>query len=86
MRKKIIFELSAFQDFQHWAKSDREVYHQIIALIKHLKKYPSTIYPQPKPLKQELNGYWSIDLDGKHRLVYKVTKRVIIILSCKYYS
>ena len=86
MRKKVIFELSAFQDFQDWAKSDREVYRRIIALIKQLRNSPSTIYRQAEPLKRELNGYWSIALDSKHRLVFKVTKRVIIIIACKYYS
>ncbi|VEP14632.1 Toxin YoeB [Hyella patelloides LEGE 07179] len=85
MRKKIIFELSAFEDFRSWAKLDRKIYRRIITILKHLERSSPIISQHAEPLKRELNGYWSIKINREHRLVYKVTNTKIIIIACKYY-
>lgn len=36
----------------------------------------------PKPLRNNLSGAYSRDLDKKHRLVYQVTEEEIQIISC----
>ena len=85
MSKEIFFELSAFEDFQNWARLDREIYRKIITLIKDIKRSSLNIPEQATSLKRELNGYYSLKIDEEHRLVYKVTSQRIIILACKYH-
>lgn len=85
MRKQVIFELSAFEDFTNWAKLDRQIYQKIIALIKQIVNSSFTITQKGEPLTRELIGYWSIKISEEHRLVYKETKTQVIIASCKYH-
>ena len=40
MRRKIVFESSAFADFNDWAKLDKKIHRKIIELIKNIDSHP----------------------------------------------
>ncbi len=82
---KIAFEVSAFDDFNNWAKIDKKTYKKIIELIKDIIRSPFSGLGKPEALKHELSGYWSRRINEKDRLVYRVTNEEIIIISCKYH-
>ena len=83
--KRIAFERSAFQDFTEWASKDKKIYNRIVELIKDILRQPFSGIGKPEPLKHELKEYWSRRIDDTHRLVYKVSKDDVIIISCKYH-
>ena len=83
--KKIVFELKSFQDFNEWVKIDKKVYKKIVELIKDINRNPFEGIGKPEPLKHELSGYWSRRINDEHRLVYMVSEKEIIIISCKYH-
>lgn len=85
MSRKIVFESSAFTDFNDWAKLDKKLQRKIIELIKDIDRHPFQGLGKPEALKHDLSGYWSRRINQEHRLVYKVTNNEIIILSCKYH-
>jgi toxin YoeB len=85
MSKRIVFESSAFADFNDWVKLDKKIHRKIIELIKDIIRHPFQGLGKPEALKHDLSGYWSRRIDREHRLVYKVTNEEIIILSCKYH-
>lgn len=85
MSKEFFFELSAFEDFQNWARSDRKIYQKIVTLLKIIERSYLNIPEQAIKLERELNSYWSIKIDEEHRLVYKVTNERIIVIACKYH-
>jgi toxin YoeB len=85
MKKKIIFEQTAFQDFTEWAGIDKKLYRRIVNLIKDIIREPYSGIGKPEALKHELSGYWSRRINGEHRLVYKVDDEFITIASCKYH-
>lgn len=85
MSRKIVFESSAFTDFNDWAKLDKKIQRKIIELIKDIDRHPFQGLGKPEALKHDLSGYWSRRINQEHRLVYKVTNNEIIILSCKYH-
>ncbi|MDJ0574815.1 MAG: Txe/YoeB family addiction module toxin [Xenococcaceae cyanobacterium MO_234.B1] len=85
MSRKIVFEASAFEDFNEWAKLDKKIYRKIVELIKDIDRSPFLGLGKPEPLKHELSGYWSRRINNQHRLVYKVTDTEVIIISCKYH-
>ena len=85
MSRKIVFEASAFEDFNEWAKLDKKIYRKIVELIKDIDRSPFLGLGKPEPLKHELSGYWSRRINDRHRLVYKVTDTEVIIISCKYH-
>ncbi|GAB4532682.1 MAG: type II toxin-antitoxin system mRNA interferase toxin YoeB [Pleurocapsa sp.] len=85
MSRKIVFESSAFDDFNNWAKQDKKVYRKIVTLIKDIDRSPFTGLGKPEALKHDLAGYWSRRIDSEHRLIYKITNEEIIIVACKYH-
>ena len=85
MKRKIVFQGDAFEDFTDWAKLDRKLCSKIVSLIKDIDRSPFTGLGKPEPLKHELSGYWSRRLNDEHRLVYKITESEIIIVSCRYH-
>ena len=40
MSRRIIFESSAFADFNEWAKLDKKIYRKIVELIKDIDRSP----------------------------------------------
>lgn len=41
------------------------------------------IYRKPEPLKGDLSGFWSREIDKKNRLVYRIVERELQIIQCK---
>ena len=37
---------------------------------------------KPEPLKGNLTGYWSIRIDEKNRLVFRINETVLEIIEC----
>lgn len=57
MSRRIIFESSAFADFNEWAKLDKKIYRKIVELIKDIDRSPFEGLGKPEPLKYELRSY-----------------------------
>jgi len=81
----IAFDPEAFEDFQAWAVEDKKVFARIGSLIKDVVRSPFAGIGKPEPLKHNLSGFWSRRITDEHRLVYKVEKDTVYILSCKYH-
>jgi toxin YoeB len=40
VRRRILFEAEAFEDYNTWAKMDRKIYNKIVELIKDIERSP----------------------------------------------
>ncbi|MEM8604775.1 MAG: Txe/YoeB family addiction module toxin [Cyanobacteria bacterium P01_H01_bin.121] len=85
MSRRIVFEASAFEDFNAWAEQDKKIHGKIIALIRDINRSPFSGLGKPEALRHEYSGYWSRRINHEHRLIYKVTDDAIIIVACKYH-
>lgn len=83
--KNIAFTPQAYADYIGWLKTDRKIFLKITSLIHETARSPREGTGKPKPLKHNLEGYWSRRINQKHRLVYKITEEAIVIISCKYH-
>ena len=81
----VAFHQTAFDEYSDWAKTDKKLFDRIRRIISETAKTPFDGIGKPEPLKQQLKGYWSRRLTDEHRLVYKVTDELLIIVSCKYH-
>ena len=81
----IVFMGDSFTCFTEWATEDKKVFKKIGTLIKDIQRDPFDGLGKPEPLKHDLSGYWSRRITDEHRLVYKVEKDTIYIVSCKYH-
>lgn len=85
MKRRIIFEPSAFEDFNEWAQFDKKIYKKIVELLKDIDRSPFSGLGKPEPLKYDLSGFWSRRITDEHRLVYTITDDAIIVAACKYH-
>lgn len=83
--KNVKFYSKAFDDYNYWIESNKNIYKKINQLIKDIDRDPFNGIGKPEPLKRELSGFWSRRITEEHRLVYKITNEEIIIISCKYH-
>ncbi len=83
--RQIFFDNDSFKDFTEWGIVDRKIQQRIAQLILEITRTPFEGKGKPEPLRHNLKGYWSRRIDDNHRLVYKVTDDMIIVLSCKYH-
>lgn len=85
MKRRVIFESSAFEDFTDWAQLDKKLHRKIVELLKDIDRSPFAGLGKPEPLKHDLSGFWSRQINDEHRLVYTVTDEEIIVAACKYH-
>jgi len=81
----VAFDSQAFEDFKSWAVEDKKIFARIGELIKDISRDPFRGIGKPEPLKHDLSGYWSRRITDEHRLVYKVEKGTVFIVSCKFH-
>lgn len=79
-----VFADIAWEDYLYWQISDKTKMKKINNLIKSIERdgYSNGI-GKPESLKHQFKGYWSRRIDSEHRLIYKVDKENIYIVSCK---
>jgi len=83
--RDVEFEDDAYTQFLDWQKNDKKIFSKIVNLVDECRKTPFKGTGKPEPLKHKLKGYWSRRITNEHRLVYKVTKNSIIIISCRFH-
>lgn len=65
-------------------REDKKTLKKINALIKDIKRNGNVWIGHPEPLKHDLTGKWSREIDVKNRLVYRVfVDGSIEIYQCK---
>ncbi len=83
--RNIVFETSAFEQFNQWVSENQKVHTRIIQLINDIQRHPFDGLGKPEPLKHRLQGFWARRITHEHRLVYKITEGEIMIISCKFH-
>jgi toxin YoeB len=79
------FENQALKDLKYWKYNNHILYKKIFSLLKDIQESPFVGIGKPEPLKENLSGWWSRRINREHRLIYKINKQEIIILSCRYH-
>lgn len=80
---KISFEERGWEQFQCWLEQDKKTLKKINWLLSDISRNGNTGLGHPEPLKGNLSGWWSREIDEKNRLVYKIDEDVIKIYQCK---
>lgn len=67
-------------DLQRLKKSEPAAFKKAVKLINELMEHPKTGTGYPEPLKGLPEGRWSRQITKKHRLVYRILEKEILIL------
>lgn len=82
---KVQFTQEAWKDFEWFLDKDKQLVKRIRELIKDTLRHPEEGLGKPERLKFQLAGFWSRRINKEHRLVYKIEKDGIVIISCRYH-
>ncbi len=82
---RLVFTPNGWEDYQHWATTDRSTLKRINRLIDDLVRNPFSGIGKPEQLRHALAGAWSRRIDDEHRLVYQVEGNDVIILQARYH-
>jgi len=72
MIENVGFSLQGFNEYTEWQTEDKRTLKKINQLIKDIIRNGNEGIGHPEPLKGNLTGYWSREIDEKNRLVYKI--------------
>lgn len=81
MRK--IFHEQGFEDYLYWQTHDKKILKKINDLLKDIERNGYKCKGKPEPLTGNYSGFWSVRIDKKNRLVFRITGGMIEIAECK---
>jgi len=65
----------AWDDYFYWQTNDKKILKRINQLIKNIERNGNVGIGKPEPLKYDLSGWWSRQIDDTHRLIYCILER-----------
>lgn len=79
--KKIWLD-GAWEEYLQWLTKDKKLFKKINELIKSINRNGYNCIGKPEQLSGNLSGWWSVRIDKKNRIVFKLENRTIVILQC----
>lgn len=80
MRFEVEFKEQATRDLVALAKSEPKSFAKAQAMIVELKEHPRTGTGHPEPLSGDRSGQWSRRITKKHRLIYEIHDKEVVVL------
>jgi toxin YoeB len=72
MIENVGFSRRGLDDYIYWQTQDRRALNKVNKLIDDIIRNGNTGIGHPEPLKGDLTGKWSREIDERNRLVYKI--------------
>lgn len=80
MRK--IWQDEAWEEYLEWQTKDKKTLKKINDLIKDIDRNGYHCAGKLEPLKGNLSGFWSVRIDSKNRIVFRIVNETIEIWQC----
>jgi toxin YoeB len=77
-----LWQEEAWEDYLYWQTQDRKTLKRINSLLKDIEHNRYNGIGNPEPLKGDLNGYWSVRIDEKNRIVFRINNGNLEIWQC----
>lgn len=73
----------AWDDYIYWQGQDKKTLKKINELLKDINRNGYKCKGKPEPLKGDLSGFWSVHIDDKNRLVFRISEVGLEIAQCR---
>ena len=73
----------AWSHYLYWQTQDKRTLKKVNTLVKDIERSPYEGLGKPEPLKHDLSGWWSRQIDDANRIVYRVKNENLEISQCK---
>ena len=78
----IFWDEKAWFEYLYWQTQDKKTLKRINNLLQDINRNGYNCIGKPEPLKGELSGWWSVRIDEKNRLIFKIENEQIKINNC----
>ncbi|MBQ1476738.1 MAG: Txe/YoeB family addiction module toxin [Erysipelotrichaceae bacterium] len=72
----------AWEEYLSWQYGDRKTLKKINRLLEDIERNGYHGSGKPEPLKGDLSGYWSVRIDQKNRIVFRIRDEHLEIIQC----
>ena len=73
---------NAWAEYLEWQRQDKKTLKKINQLLADIERNGYKCTGQPEPLKGSLAGYWSVRIDKKNRIVFRIEGNALEVLQC----
>ena len=80
MRK--IWSDEAWEDYLYWQAQDKKILKRINRLLEDINRNGYQCVGKPEALSGNLAGFWSVRIDEKNRIVFRINDNAIEIAQC----
>lgn len=77
-----LWQDDAWEEYLHWQTQDKKTLKKINRLLDDIDRNGYQCTGKPEPLKDNLAGYWSVHIDEKNRIVFRIDGEIIEIMQC----
>ena len=77
-----LWQDEAWEDYLYWQNQDKKTLKRINKLLQDIERNGYNGIGKPEPLKHDLCGYWSVQIDEKNRLVFRIIDNKLEIAQC----
>ncbi|MCL2081161.1 MAG: Txe/YoeB family addiction module toxin [Oscillospiraceae bacterium] len=72
----------AWADYLYWQTQDKKTLKRINKLLQDIERNGYGGIGKPEPLRGDLSGYWSVKIDEKNRIVFRIEENKLEIWQC----
>ena len=72
-----------WDDYLYWQATDKKTLKKINDLLKDIDRNGYNCKGKPEKLTGNYAGYWSVRIDKKNRLIFRINDGMIEIAECK---
>ena len=80
MRK--IWHDEAWEDYLYWQMQDKKIVKKVHALLKSIERNGYDCEGKPEALAGDFSGFWSVRIDRKNRIVFRIYEDSLEIAQC----
>ena len=73
----------AWDDYLHWQTQDKKTLKKLNKLIRDIERNWYVGIGKPEPLKGDLSGWWSRQIDDANRIVYRIKDGKLEVSQCR---
>jgi len=77
-----LWQDEAWEDYVYWQTEDRRTLKKINKLLQDIERNGYNGIGKPEPLKGDLSGFWSVEIDEKNRIVFRIENGNVEIIQC----
>lgn len=72
----------AWEDYLYWQTEDKKTLRRINKLLQDIERNGYSGIGKPEPLQNDLSGFWSVRIDEKNRIVFRLRNDQLEIWQC----